>query len=559
MLQGAMSARRAIACFATLAASLHATQQGHSVAAVGDQQTYSSFISILIEAFKEAGNASYLGETIRQLPAGMGLPDIATELYRLKPGNDDVGGHASSLGPSGWDLERDLRSSELSVLLVADLMALGLQPSLTMRGSYTIPIPGITTLQLAPVGWRREEELDPSDTGPKAILFTQAHTKRAVVSVSSTDSGVLDARRGRADGCANAYIFTADGPSDACLQEFTEDSLDYVAHARSFVERALASHPDMDIVLTGHSMGGALGALVALSLPARSLARVSVVAFGPCPWMDAYERAHGQRPSATHMQRLYFVAEQFDPVAAFTAAQADGAGTWCYWSITGVFERPLESYCADCFAHGPSRTTTHCSGPMVLQGELDPCQKCFVAHHFGTSERSSHRLLAISSLARTSAEGRAAFPHQRGPMQLNLSRRWLTLDRLCVCPDYMFPLSVLAERRRRNPHDRSLTLPTSYMPKQTLLLDVNQTRQGPAAGPASLLTCFKPSRLTVSKAYDVTRQSRGVASATDGAWEACGMAIFSAMLCLSLGCEWSDELTLCRRRVAQVRKPAVPS
>ena len=146
-------------------------------------------------------------------------------------------------------------------------------------------------------------------------------------------------------------------------------------------------------------------------------------------------------------------------------------------------------------------------------------------------------------------------------MQLNLLRRWLTLDRLCVCPDYMFPLSVLAERRRRNPHDRSLTLPTSYMPKQTLLLDVNQTRQGPAAGPASLLTCFKPSRLTVSKAYDVTRQSRGVASATDGAWEACGMAIFSAMLCLSLGCEWSDELTLCRRRVAPVRKgkPAVPS
>ena len=311
--------------------------------------------------------------------------------------------------PPGWHLDRYLRSGSDGPGTFQLVLTL-LKMILITRSSVAGSIEEKNVRDAAPTvaGWTRAKghsgrhELN-------ALIFTQPETSRAVLVLKETDNGVFDANKSLFESCANSLVFALTpearrtgppwAPPGAC-ESWSEEQRDFprqvLPHAPLHASRAhtpskphavlasphapqalryasdfLRESPQFDLLLIGHSSGGAFAMIAASLLEARGI-NASAAVFANCPWKTALRERYGLQP--TRSGRRFFLPDRFDPVAAYAAATDGWPGTYCVWDGT-----PADAVCSRCFADFPRRITTRCTGHDDYTP--DPCQACFMEHH----------------------------------------------------------------------------------------------------------------------------------------------------------------------------------
>lgn len=236
------------------------------------------------------------------------------------------------------------------------------------HGSYHQPNATNATVR----GWERDlkRTLDPAAGGARALLFVQDYpAKRAVVAFRGTDTD-LATRSGRADVCADRLLWNGASASELppFCKTFSRSTLDYFANARDYVAEVRRAYPQYDLLLVGHSLGAGLAMLVAANATSGSGRPSPAVGFASPPWSAALRRRGGVVPSeATSRDRLFAMADMYDPVEGWAVAQGGLRGEVCRWSV-----EPPSTACYVCFREfsKPPKTTWDA-----------PCSQCFHERH----------------------------------------------------------------------------------------------------------------------------------------------------------------------------------
>jgi hypothetical protein len=250
------------------------------------------------------------------------------------------------------------------------------------------------------VGWVRPPAFTENPpAGMRALLFVQPSTDRAVVAYRGTDLG--EGESGEADRCADALL--ANDTLPAFCGKFAPSTLDYWGAALDYVGRVRSAYPTTDLLFTGHSLGAGLALATAVATsPNVSVAQQeedeeedeekregreegeqkkgegreeeeeetewqpwAAVAFAAPPWVQILQQeAHLPAPpaSAAH-QRLYAMADEWDPVQKTTDTVHGHVGTECLWSSLAT------PACLLCFASEP------------FNSSATGCELCFSERH----------------------------------------------------------------------------------------------------------------------------------------------------------------------------------
>lgn len=283
----------------------------------------------------------------------------------------------------GWHLHSTFApdaNGAATYQLVMTLLKMVLLNRMSVHGSYEVPAVLLTSPTVE--GWVRTKtwggrfELN-------AVLFTQPTTRRAVLVLKETDSGVMDREKGLFENCCLAFMHGRTpeerhfrppwAPPGATCEDWSEAQRDLPSQALTYAVEFLGTAPDYDLLLVGHSSGGAFAVLAAAALLARGYA-VHALVFSNCPWRLQLRERFGLEVSETLKARLFYVPDRYDPVSAYAAAADDWSGTYCVWDGA-----PVDAACGRCFVDFPHRITTRCGGHDDFTP--DPCWSCFMDHH----------------------------------------------------------------------------------------------------------------------------------------------------------------------------------
>lgn len=215
-------------------------------------------------------------------------------------------------------------------------------------------------------GWVRADlHSDPPEGGLRALLFTHAPTRRALVAYRGTDLGP-PSPGSTADRCAAALLFGDDPPPAVC-RGIPPSVTDYFDAALRFAWNASRQLPGFDFLFTGHSLGAGLALLVAASAGDCAPPSAGAVAFASPPFLTALRTRTPTDPHAAPLSRFVDLADHFDPVE-YVATAAEGLyGVVCEWATR---EAP-PPVCAVCFAGHPTR----------LNMSDVACVECFRQRH----------------------------------------------------------------------------------------------------------------------------------------------------------------------------------
>ena len=236
-------------------------------------------------------------------------------------------------------------------------------------------------------GWTRSGlRHDPPEGGMRALLFLDDATAKGVVAFRGTDLNA-GSPSGRADACADRLLWGGVAPPDlptAC-DAFPARDLDYLARARDFVASVRAAHPERDLLLTGHSLGAGLAAILAAADynmtaavaagSARQVTRKAVVFSSPGTRRVLRERSR-IRIAEVDSREIVVVADVWDPVYVAAERGRGLVGTPC------AYATPPGPACEACYRR-----------PALNMSRPD-CEECFLQHHiFG------HYLRLVNSSA----------------------------------------------------------------------------------------------------------------------------------------------------------------
>ena len=195
-------------------------------------------------------------------------------------------------------------------------------------GSYYDPAAANATP--GPAWAKAALEADPADGGMRALGWLHADGARAIVAFRGTD---LDPRApsGRADACADALLFRGPGAVPAwCAREFGAAQLDYFARAVDYARAFEAAHPRRAVLYTGHSLGAALAALVALDRGGCD-GDAPALAFSWGGLAGAARNRTGCDLRTVDRARVAQLANPYDPVFVDGDAPGERVGGACVW------------------------------------------------------------------------------------------------------------------------------------------------------------------------------------------------------------------------------------
>ncbi len=236
-------------------------------------------------------------------------------------------------------------------------------------------------------GWLRFDEENPL-FGMRAIAFAHLPSSRVLIAYRGTDTDVSGIS-GQADICADAYLF---GPNISALppfcSRFNDTTLDYMDAARRFALRVQFALPFCTIMYTGHSLGAALAAGMALyrldissenrTAPCAPVAVAGAVVFAAPDylfvlatrsWVPIANVTVGLQPGDDMLDsKILVLADVYDPVQATAQLRpARGmVGTLCYWNISG----PPSAECVACFTRY-----------IATQPDAPDCIACLLQRH----------------------------------------------------------------------------------------------------------------------------------------------------------------------------------
>eukprot|EP00672_Neobodo_designis_P016490 CAMPEP_0174828770 /NCGR_PEP_ID=MMETSP1114-20130205/1528_1 /TAXON_ID=312471 /ORGANISM="Neobodo designis, Strain CCAP 1951/1" /LENGTH=332 /DNA_ID=CAMNT_0016062495 /DNA_START=27 /DNA_END=1021 /DNA_ORIENTATION=+ len=242
------------------------------------------------------------------------------------------------------------------------------------HGSYYNPSDANATL--AQAGWIRGHEENP-EFGFHAIAFVNPAAARLLIAIRGTDLNV-SGLSGQADVCADHFLWDAppdfanfSGAPDFCAK-FNRSTLDYFGAARSFLASAKASYPGYHVLLTGHSLGAGLAAMLALwpsSGACPGPANDGAAVFSAPDYLYALRRRTNESFGDAQAYRVAVVADEFDPVFYRAKERAfEGMVGWRgLWVESQTGAPSVACEVCDLIEHAKSLETPFCFACMLTR------------------------------------------------------------------------------------------------------------------------------------------------------------------------------------------------
>lgn len=234
------------------------------------------------------------------------------------------------------------------------------------HGSYYNPAEANSTLDEP--GWDRAMEENP-EYGFHAIAFANAARQRVLVVIRGTDLDVSGVS-GQADVCADHFLWNA-APNfsnftgaPAFCKHFNVSTLDYIARARDFLAAVAQAFPEHDRMVTGHSLGAGIAAMLA-AWPRSSGCLVPAVDGALVFAAPDFVFALRQR-LLTNFSReapsIAVVADAYDPVfnSAFYRPFQGMMGTRGLWTVNQTGSASWECDICDAVDHAARLSSPTC-------------------------------------------------------------------------------------------------------------------------------------------------------------------------------------------------------
>lgn len=236
------------------------------------------------------------------------------------------------------------------------------------------------------IKWRKldDMELNPVGCGLRALAFASIGNSHVVngwtgpvviVAFRGTDTNVTQAS-GQCDMCADALLWSPKrlpGALPPWCGHYPASDLDYLSVARNYVASIARAYPAAGILLTGHSLGAGIAAILGASSPVAVPECVAssvqeAIVFSTPGFLEAVAKYTSAPVHQLNADKVTIIADVYDPVFFWARQHPFGGavGLPCFWNCSG----PPSPFCALC----------EFSEPWLNMSSFE-CLVCFAERH----------------------------------------------------------------------------------------------------------------------------------------------------------------------------------